>query len=232
MAKFRVLRLGRRKPDARSGSESRTIAADELMRAIKRLVPRVLEDFRDNVQDAGTFNSEKGRLPVFVPSKDLRHWQERWLLKSDAIRRWAVHTLGGWEDDDDLKAKLDWKVPPLNTMAWREHAIENMADPLAPIGALPDWEDADYFLRRAKRHYEARKDALQLLGDRPPPQQTEPAHFEWLVRFHIQSQDFPTIAAAVHQPRNTVQEAVSNVASLLGLKLRARTRIGRRLRRR
>jgi hypothetical protein len=94
------------------------------------------------------------------------------------------------------------------------------------IEPQPLLETRQEFLDRAAHAWELVVNDLQMAGFAPAPLVSR-EHVEWLVAYQVQQQSYDAIARAVRRTRQTVHDAIHNVATLLELPLRPASLGGR-----
>lgn len=152
------------------------------------------------------------------------------------IRR-AIARLGlrGVEHDEHCRLELllfsDEMAPAAWKGPWQFPRLPDDSQVLAPIEAVPTFEDRDSFLERAAKHWQARTAAAKRLGfSTSRVKSTE--HLEMLVWYQFKGHDWESIAKNLGKPGYPstnlgdlgVKDAVRRAARVLGLSLRTRRR--------
>jgi hypothetical protein len=111
--------------------------------------------------------------------------------------------------------------------AYRDHVLENPSV-LAPIAADPLRESQADFLSRARCHWDARvaradKRRCSRSSSRPALRD----HVRWLALYQVRTESYAALARAADVDVQTVREAVRQVAALIPIRLRPRSKGGR-----
>jgi len=218
--------------------------------AIRKWRPEVLESLRDDVaphfaawrdgEDVPEIWYVRKATETFrhlVPFRDaLFAWAERWRLgekwwavQEDWILQGALDTLRFWRRSPEWAATLAWshddRTPDyvlsdderrfhLTLDGWHPELGETVAEALRRV--------ARQATRKAREDYvPARIAMLHERGWRESPGKRTRKHVEWLVRFHINDESLSKIASTVHTFKENVSQRIHEVATLIGLTLRA-----------
>lgn len=182
---------------------------------------------------------------VFVPAP-VEAWLQKWRLACDELAMAAVLIRAQWVRRPDaakactiLMSSLPQllRVPQVTLLGEAQWSSLGQS----PIGANPMLETAEQFLRRAQEHYRTRALAYEnsakhadiaSAGPFVPSRQRRQldTHAEWLVRVQAGDETPASLARGSSEKvtRQTVDEAVRQLAGLVGLPLRAMPRRGRR----
>ena len=232
-----AVRLARGHLNTPSGRAGRAVAVDLLMKAVRRLLPQVLREFADEVHHPATrvdgsspLKPGRKRPVTHVPSPQLCAWATRWHLASTVVYEWAFHTAKSWERYPERRTHLSWEIPAASTRwDWSGHTREDLNDPLAPVGAVPELEHHDEFKTRAEAHWQARVNELDRHGFNPAKVKTNLDHFEWLARYQCGGESLTAIARSIQSRCEVVvvTKAVAGLATQLQLNLRPHAKGGR-----
>jgi len=190
------------------------------MRAVRRLIPRVIEDFRRFHNDPVTL--ERGRMK---PLKAFDKWCSRYHMHCEAIYSWAAVVSDQWVHKRELVDGLEWGPLVLSSFGPSWPNQEDPSNPLAPVGALPYRDSEDDFFARAQAHWNARYGSLVENGYRPRRRKTEPKHFDWVVRYRLLDESFEEISRNELRDdsrRDTVRSAIRDTTKLIGLPPKSR----------
>ena len=200
-------------------------AAQQFMRAVKDIKPEVLSDLRDNVRSQSRREGSVVTIFRVRPSDALMAWARRWHFQSSLpIIRWAQEQVSRWSRASPGRPKSLWLEPTsLTHTPWEPYPCD-LTDPLSHIAADPQRERLPTFLKRARKHYRARKVAGR------PSRKGEIRRierFEWLARRVLLGQSVSKIVAITEAKgvvftHDAVRKGIERSKSDLGLDLTSR----------
>lgn len=194
------------------------------MRTLRRLAPSAMKALADcdGIPDYDFRRSRWELPPGMIAWCDTHN-----LVGSQPIESWIAATVEEWNARPHMRKRLEWRTPEPHFQAGWPYRVENPKNHLAPVGAHPDVESEQAFIRRAQRHWDARYKSLRRQGFSLPLSKTQDAHFEWLVRYQVLGESQSSIHRRDRRDLATVREGLSRTARLLRLRLRSSHRGGR-----
>src|SRR5215510_7276756 len=162
----------------------------------------------------------------------LEDWGTPWHLSDHWILDWVLHTLDSWrrvsaENYSGVWASPPWfrPIPPPSEMTFQFESLW-MLNEETPIQARSRMKQE--FGIRLKEFFDTRRDVV--VAYHGLPRRLDRKHVEWLVRYHVLGQSYSQIGSLGKggmNIRKTVEDAVKNLACLIGLTLRAPGKPGR-----
>ncbi len=172
------------------------------------------------------------RRSASLLKEELNAWANSYNLNEEWIKDVALTTLWYWRFLHGPQQPLWWMVY-LHVFSAELDEIRLNFQHLGWDPSASSWPDAkerfiEDFIRWLGKDYKPTMTTLaKKRGFRESCPPKEPRHFEWLVHFQVNKQDYQAIASTANRDPSAVSEGCENAAELIGLTLRPASKGGR-----